>query len=469
MQAGRYARAHRGVRTYRASCCPPSRRALACRRRSPSNLLIGPRSTRSSRHAPPSPRVTRARPSLATPTARVVSTVQSSQGAGRGSSVREAIGPLRQRRVVVAHQEHQAAARPRRDLHEVVGVQATLQDPRGDGRFHDTRQDLPHRPRAVQYVEAALLDEVVDGQLVQLEADAALALEASRRAAHQAARDLTNLVLLERQVHQAVLDARPHSSGASWRPGLRQDGVLGLLAGGVALVGAEAHRRARARSAPRLDVMMMIVSAKLTVRPRPSVRRPSSRICRKTCEHVAVRLLDLVEEDHLPRPASHGLGELAARLVAHVARRRADEASDAVGLGDTRRGRSESWPTRCRAGVLAMAFAVSVLPTPVGPSNRERALGPGGAKAGGVAADARRRCGRARRRGPPPRPPGAAPARAAGADRTAGFARSARRCARLRSRPRDRCPPLPRRARAAREPARSMSAMALSGRCRSGM
>ena len=42
-------------------------------------------------------------------------------------------------------------------------------------------------------------------------------------------------------------------------------------------------------------------------------------------EHVRVRLLDLVEQDHGIRPAAHRLGEIAALLVADIARRRADQ------------------------------------------------------------------------------------------------------------------------------------------------
>ena len=49
--------------------------------------------------------------------------------------------------------------------------------------------------------------------------------------------------------------------------------------------------------------------------------------------HLAVRLLDLVQHHHARGPAAHGLGELAAVAVAHVARGRADEAGHAVGLG----------------------------------------------------------------------------------------------------------------------------------------
>ena len=42
-------------------------------------------------------------------------------------------------------------------------------------------------------------------------------------------------------------------------------------------------------------------------------------------EHVRVRLLDLVEQDHLVRPPADRLGQLAALLVADVAGRRADQ------------------------------------------------------------------------------------------------------------------------------------------------
>ena len=52
----------------------------------------------------------------------------------------------------------------------------------------------------------------------------------------------------------------------------------------------------------------------------------------KDVEHVGMRLLDLVEEHDRVRPAAHRLGELAALVVAHVSRRRADELGDGVPL-----------------------------------------------------------------------------------------------------------------------------------------
>src|SRR5207245_4609910 len=47
-------------------------------------------------------------------------------------------------------------------------------------------------------------------------------------------------------------------------------------------------------------------------------------------EHIRVRLLDLVKENHAVGPAAHRLGELAAFLIANVARRRTDEPGDRV-------------------------------------------------------------------------------------------------------------------------------------------
>ena len=79
-----------------------------------------------------------------------------------------------------------------------------------------------------------------------------------------------------------------------------------------------------------LLVMMMTVFLKFTVRPCESVTPPVVQDLQQHVEHVVVRLLDLVEEDHAVGLAPHGLGELAALLVADVARRRADQARHGV-------------------------------------------------------------------------------------------------------------------------------------------
>ena len=69
---------------------------------------------------------------------------------------------------------------------------------------------------------------------------------------------------------------------------------------------------------------------KSTVRPWPSVNRPSSRTGQQHVEHVRVGLLDLVEQDHRVRPPSHRLGQLTALVVADVAGRRTDEPGHGV-------------------------------------------------------------------------------------------------------------------------------------------
>ena len=75
---------------------------------------------------------------------------------------------------------------------------------------------------------------------------------------------------------------------------------------------------------PRLLVMMITVLRKSTVRPWRVGEPPVVQDLQQHVEHVGVRLLDLVEQQHAVGPAADGLGELPAFLVAHVARRRAD-------------------------------------------------------------------------------------------------------------------------------------------------
>ena len=76
---------------------------------------------------------------------------------------------------------------------------------------------------------------------------------------------------------------------------------------------------------PMFDVMITTVFLKSTVRPLPSVSRPSSSSCSMHVEHFGVRLLDLVEEHDRVGPAAHRLGQLAGLVVADVSRRRADQ------------------------------------------------------------------------------------------------------------------------------------------------
>ena len=75
---------------------------------------------------------------------------------------------------------------------------------------------------------------------------------------------------------------------------------------------------------------MSTVFLKSTVRPWPSVSRPSSRICSSTLKTSGCAFSISSKSTTAVGPAAHRLGELPALVVADVARRRADEPGDGV-------------------------------------------------------------------------------------------------------------------------------------------
>ena len=76
--------------------------------------------------------------------------------------------------------------------------------------------------------------------------------------------------------------------------------------------------------------MMMTVFLKSTVRPWPSVSRPSSRIWSSTLKTSGCAFSISSKSTTRVRPAADRLGQLAALVVADVARRRADQPADGV-------------------------------------------------------------------------------------------------------------------------------------------
>ena len=76
--------------------------------------------------------------------------------------------------------------------------------------------------------------------------------------------------------------------------------------------------------------MISTVFLKSTVRPWPSVRRPSSITCSSTLKTSLWAFSISSSRTTRVRAPAHGLGELAALLVADVAGRRADEPRDGV-------------------------------------------------------------------------------------------------------------------------------------------
>ena len=78
--------------------------------------------------------------------------------------------------------------------------------------------------------------------------------------------------------------------------------------------------------------MIRTVLRKSTVRPWPSVRRPSSRICSSTSKTSLCAFSISSRRITEYGPPAHGFGQLAAFLVADVAGRRADQPRDRVPL-----------------------------------------------------------------------------------------------------------------------------------------
>src|ERR1044072_1156347 len=85
-------------------------------------------------------------------------------------------------------------------------------------------------------------------------------------------------------------------------------------------------------SEPMFEVMITTVLRKFTVRPMRVGQAPVIQYLQQRVEDLGVRLFDLVEEDDRVGLATHGLGQLAALLVADVAGRSAHQARDGVAL-----------------------------------------------------------------------------------------------------------------------------------------
>ena len=92
-------------------------------------------------------------------------------------------------------------------------------------------------------------------------------------------------------------------------------------------------------------------------------------------EHLGVRLLDLVEEDDRVRPPPHRLGQLAALLVADVARAARRRAARPCAAPGTRDMSSRTIARSSSNMNSASARASSVFPTPVGPRKMNEPIG----------------------------------------------------------------------------------------------
>ena len=154
----------------------------------------------------------------------------------------------------------------------------------------------------------------------------------------------------------------------------------------------------RRRSGRMFEVMISTVFLKSTVRPWPSVRRPSSSTASSVLKTSGWAFsISSSSTTRVGAPA-HRLGQLAALVVADVAGRRADQARDACGAPCTRTCRCGRSRPGCRRGTRrARARARSC--------RRRSGRGRGTSRSGGRGRRARRASGGSPSRRPrPPRP-----------------------------------------------------------------
>ncbi len=173
--------------------------------------------------------------------------------------------------------------------------------------------------RAVDRVEADL-GELAHRGVRDLEAEVHLR-EALLQRGELDARDLLDVLLAERVEHHHLVDA-VHELGPELVLHLGHHRELHHLV--VASGHALDHLRAEVGGHDEHGVLE-VDRAPLAVGEAPFVEHLQQHV-----EHVGVRLLDLVEQDHRVGLASHLLGELPALLVADIARRRADQPRDRV-------------------------------------------------------------------------------------------------------------------------------------------
>ena len=154
-------------------------------------------------------------------------------------------------------------------------------------------------------------------------------------------------------------------------------------------------------------------------------------------EDLGVRLLDLVEQDHRVRAPAHGLGELAALLVADVAGRGADEARDGELLAVLAHVDADHRAARRRRGTPRAPWRARSC-------RRRSGRGTGRSRSGGRGRRCPRGCGARRPRPRAPRPSGRSAAcrarsRGAAASRSRPAAGGRPGCRSTGRRPR-RCP-----------------------------
>ena len=198
-------------------------------------------------------------------------------------------------------------------------------------RILDVALDRPaQRPGAHRRIPA-LVDEQILGRLRQLELQLALGHRLADPRQQQLD-DLLDLVLGQLVEDDHLVDP-VQELGPEDLLQLAHDPVLHVVVGDPGLVVGDGEPERRvARDLRGPDVRGHDHDAVAEV-DRPALRVGQPAVLedlQQDVEHVGMGLLDLVEQQHAVGLAAHRLGQLAALVVADVARRRTDQARDRV-------------------------------------------------------------------------------------------------------------------------------------------
>src|SRR5450631_2198612 len=229
---------------------------------------------------------------------------------------RRSPGDLLERKRAVVHADLDAAARN----------EFAFQDPLRERILDLLLDGTLQRPRTVDRIESRLANEVA--RLV-IEHEAHVAFQKPRAQVAQLYVDHgTDLRRAERMKHDDIVDAVDEFGTEI----LLHDLHHRRFHAHVVALARELQNDLRAQVRRHdNDGVAKIDRAPLTIREPPVIEHLQQNI-----EDVGMPLPDLLEKNHGVRAAPYRLGEIAALLVADVARRRADEARDRVLLHELR-------------------------------------------------------------------------------------------------------------------------------------
>src|ERR671922_198128 len=236
---------------------------------------------------------------------------------------------------------HRRSTRDDRDVDLVVGIRLAVDEDRRAGldgpAEHEVRERVLDKPldRTTQRPGAhrrvvALVDEELLGVVRELDLGLVLA-HLDLEAVHEQIDDGEDLLPRQLVEDDDLIDP-VEQLGPEDLLQLAHDSVLHLLVRETGVIADREAERLVLRDRPGADVRGHDHDRvpEVDLAPLGIGQLPVLEDLEEDVEHVRVGLLDLVEQDDRVRLAAHGLGQLAALVVADVARGRADEPGHGV-------------------------------------------------------------------------------------------------------------------------------------------